>query len=242
MTFAFIAFAAGVLTVLAPCILPVLPIVIGGSAGDVRSYRKPLTIIASLSVSIIIFTLILKVSTALIDIDPLVWKSLSGGVLIIVGFVMFFPRMWERLSVHLGTGWGNKMLARGTQKKSMWGDVIVGAALGPVFSSCSPTYTVILATVLPESYAVGIFYLIMYVFGLASVLFLIVIFGQRVMTRLGSLADPDGWFKKLLGLLFIAVGIAIITGYDKIIESRILDTGIYDPIANIEGHLIEMQR
>jgi cytochrome c biogenesis protein CcdA len=62
-----ISFIAGILTILAPCVLPLLPIIIGGSLEE-KSIRRPIIITLSLAASIVVFTLILKVSTAFIDI------------------------------------------------------------------------------------------------------------------------------------------------------------------------------
>ncbi len=237
MTFLLVAFIAGVLTVLAPCILPVLPIIIGGSVGGERSLRKPLVIIASLSVSVILFTFLLKVSTVFISVDPLFWKALSGGILIGFGFVMIFPGVWEWVSAKLGLGKSQKLVASGKKREGVIGDILVGAALGPVFSSCSPTYIAIIATILPASLIEGTVYLLAYVLGLALVLFLIAFYGQKFVSRINGLADPNGWFKKVLGILFILVGLAVLTGYDKIIESRILDTGVYDGITDLEAQI-----
>ena len=50
---------------------------------------------------------------------------------------------------------------------------MIGAALGPVFSSCSPTYALIVATVLPQSFLSGLFYISVYVIGLALMLLLV---------------------------------------------------------------------
>ena len=87
MILLIISFLAGVLTALAPCILPLLPVIVGGSleaAGDSGSRRRMYTIVASLGASVVLFTLLLKASTALIGIPPYVWTWLSGSI---VGFL-----------------------------------------------------------------------------------------------------------------------------------------------------------
>ena len=79
MTLLVIAFLSGVLTVLAPCVLPLLPIILGASAEDGNNKKIPLVIIGSLSVSILIFSILLKASTVLIGVPPSFWKAFSGG-------------------------------------------------------------------------------------------------------------------------------------------------------------------
>ena len=219
------------------CILPLLPVIIGSGAGA-RSRATPYIVIASLGVSILVFTYLLKVSTIFITIPQSFWAYFSGGILLIIGFIFLFPGIWERVPGvgRLSIG-GNKLVGAGHQKHSIWGDVMIGAALGPVFSSCSPTYFLILATVLPESWLVGTIYLLTYIIGLAVILLGIALLGQRFTARLTSLSDPQGWFKRGLGAIFILVGLLIMTGLDKQFEAWVLDSGFN--IVQFENRLLE---
>lgn len=239
MTLLILSFIAGLLTVLAPCILPLLPVVVGGAVADHKDRLKPYIITASLSVSVIVFTLILKASTLLIDIPPNFWKYFSGGILIALGLVLVFPQIWERLSVNaLINRKSQQALATGSKKKSIWGDIIMGAALGPVFSTCSPTYFVILATVLPASFALGMVYLLAYTLGLALMLILIALLGQRLVGKLTGAADPHGPVKRGIGVLIVLVGAFIMFGFDKKLETWVLDTGYFD-ISRLEQRLLD---
>ncbi len=239
MTLFLIAFLAGVLTVLAPCILPLLPIVVGGAAADHADRRKLFVITGSLVLSVVVFTLLLKASTLFIDIPPSFWTYFSGGILVALGLVLLFPTLWERLPVTaLLNRKGNELLATGTRKKSVWGDVLMGAALGPVFSTCSPTYFVILATVLPSNFTLGLLYLFAYALGLAFMLIAIGYLGQRLVGRLTGAADPHGWVKRGMGVLITLVGLAVLTGFDKKVETAILDAGFFD-VTKIEQTLLE---
>lgn len=90
------AFIAGVLTTLAPCVLPMLPVIVGGSLNGSGSDRKRAYVItASLGVSVAVFTLALKATTALIDIPATTWAYLSGTLLILLGVVSLFPGLWS---------------------------------------------------------------------------------------------------------------------------------------------------
>ncbi len=242
MTLLLVAFLAGILTVLAPCILPLLPIILGGSIqGGSRRRWAPYIIVTSLAVSVITFTLLLKISTIFIDIPDSFWKILSGGMLIVMGYFMIFPDVWKWVSSFLpkGGGHANRALARGSQKNSFSGDVLVGAALGPVFSSCSPTYLVIIGIVLPKSFFAGFVYLMAYAFGLALILLLVALLGRRVLGRFSILANPQGSFKRFIGVLFVIVGIAVFTGTDKKFESSLLQSGVYDGIGGFEQRLLK---
>ena len=152
---------------------------------------------------------------------------------------MISPKLWEKVPYvgKLGIS-SNKALGAGYQKNTVWGDIITGAALGPVFSTCSPTYFVILATVLPASFALGLVYLSAYALGLGSILLIISVFGQKVADKLNLVADPNGPFKKIVGVLFLLVAIGIISGYDKKLQVKILDAGFFD-VTKVEQKLLQ---
>src|SRR3989344_5677737 len=98
MIFFIISILAGVFTVLAPCILPLLPVVIGASeAGSRGVSRRALTVIGSLSVSVVVFTLLLKATTILISIPQSFWATFSGLVIVLVGVAIVFPSFWTRI-------------------------------------------------------------------------------------------------------------------------------------------------
>jgi len=239
MTLFIISFLSGVLTVLAPCILPLLPVVIGRSVGA-RNKTAPFVIIGSLALSILLFTYLLKVSTAFIAIPTYVWGYVSGVIIVVVGLVFLFPEIWDRLSfVRTTNQEGNKIIGAGHQRKSTWGDMLVGAALGPVFSSCSPTYFVILATVLPASFFLGTLYLLTYIAGLVLILLIIALLGQRATQRLQLVADSRSWFKRGIGILFIVVGVAVFFGMDKQLESWLLDHGYLTNVITFEQNLLD---
>jgi len=239
MVLLLISFVAGLLTVLAPCVLPLLPVIVGGSVrGGERSYRRALTVTFSLAFSVVLFTLLIKASTLFIAIPQVFWTTFSGGIVLVFGLVTLFPDMWDKIPFmsHASVG-SNKLLGTGYTRHDVWGDIIVGAALGPVFSTCSPTYFLVLATVLPQHFFVGLVYLMSYAVGLSLALLVISFLGQRLLEKVGSLADPHSIFKKVLGALFIFVGVAIITGADKRFETYLLNNGIFD-ITKVEQRLL----
>lgn len=235
-----LSFVAGVLTVLAPCVLPLLPVIVGSSVSGETSKKKAFVISLSLGVSIIIFTLLLKVSSLLISIPQEVWSVFSGLIIIAFGFTSLVPGLWESLPfVSKLNVSSNKLLADGYKKESLWGNIIIGLALGPVFSSCSPTYFVILATVLPQSFFLGLVDLIVYAIGLSGALFLISILGQRIMSRVSGISETGSVFRKVLGFIFIILGLVIVFGIDKKIERNLLTSGLFD-ITRVEQSLLKI--
>lgn len=209
---------AGALTVLAPCVLALLPIIIGGSvSGDTKDKKRPLIIVASLALSLLTFTLLLKATTLFIDVNPRVFTYASGGIIIGLGLLTLFPSVYARVIARLGIEQrAQTTLSKGFKNKNPYtGPIIIGAALGPVFSSCSPVYAYILATVLPVNFLEAMAYIVAYIVGLSAVLLPIGFYGQRFVSKIKFASDPKGAFQRIIAILFIVIGILIFTGYDK---------------------------
>ena len=240
MTFTVLAFIAGVLTVLAPCILPLLPVVIGSADPGSRGItRRAVVVIGSLAVSVTVFTLLLKSSTALITIPASFWSTFSASVLFLLGLTFVFPRWWGRIPyiAHISRK-SNQVLGAGYTQNGVAGDVLMGVALGPIFSSCSPTYLYIIATVLPATFVVGLVYLLSFVAGLTVALLLIAYFGQRLVNRLVTNFTAAERFRRGMGIIVMILAIAIFFGWDKKVETAILDSG-YGATIEFEESLIK---
>jgi hypothetical protein len=68
-----------------------------------------------------LFTILLKASTVLIDIDPKFWDYLSGIVLILFGITLIFPKLWSWLMIKTGIeNWSQKNLESSSQKEGIW--------------------------------------------------------------------------------------------------------------------------
>jgi cytochrome c-type biogenesis protein len=243
MTLLILSFVVGILTVAAPCILPLLPVIVGGtiarSGEDEKEQKKlwyrPLVIAASLALSVIIFTLLLKFTTALLGVPQMTWQIISGVIVMLLGVHFLKPDIWERVpGVNQLNLSSNKFLGDSYARRNVSGDILIGFSLGPVFSSCSPTYALIVASVLPASFIEGLAYLVAYALGLSGTLLLVAYLGQGIVTKLKWLSNPNGWFRRVVGILFITVGLLVLFGLDKKFQTFVLDKGWYDPISQLE--------
>lgn len=226
------AFIAGVLTTLAPCVLPLLPVIVGGSIGDSgsKSVNRALLISGSLGLSVILFTLLLKATTYFIDIPNSFWQWVSGLILICLGLFAAKPLLWERVSMILSLqSRSTPLLSKARAREGRLGAVLTGAVLGPVFSSCSPLYAYVIVTVLPASFAEGLALLLAYSLGLCGTLLSVALIGQRLIKSAGWAVDPEGVFRRGLGWIFIIVGVVIIAGWDKDLQTWILENSPIRP-------------
>jgi len=226
------AFIAGVLTTLAPCVLPLLPVIVGGSIGQTgrKSVSRAFLIAGSLGLSVILFTLLLKATTYFIDIPNSFWQWVSGLILISLGLFAAKPSLWEHVSMRLSLqSRSTPLLSKAREREGRTGAILTGAALGPVFSSCSPLYAYVIVTVLPASFAEGLALLLAYSLGLCGTLLAVALIGQRLIKSAGWAVNPEGIFRRSLGWIFIAVGVVIIAGWDKDLQTWVLENSPIRP-------------
>jgi cytochrome c biogenesis protein CcdA len=127
------AFLAGIVTVLSPCILPVLPIVLAGSVDGDK--KKPLGIITGFICSFTFFTLFLSTIVRATGLPSESLRTFSIIVIFIFGISLLIPQVqvWiEQLFSKLANS-GPKQTQ---QNNSFWGGIVVGLSLGLLWTPC----------------------------------------------------------------------------------------------------------
>ncbi len=238
MSLLIVAFLAGMLTILAPCVVSLIPILLARTSDGSKSHSATLVIVG-LGISIIVFSILLKSTTLLLGVPSATWAIISGVIIILFGLVTLLPRLWDwvvlktRLPIV-----AQQNMSKASTKKGIWGDLLLGASLGPVFSACSPTYALIVASILPVDPLLGLVYLIAFVIGLSLMLALLAIFGRALVKKLGWGINPKGVFRKVLGIILLVIGVMIVTGLDKDLLTLLVESGWYDFQIDLESGLM----
>lgn len=216
-----LSFVAGVLTVLAPCVLPILPVIVWWSVVNGKKSR-PWLIIVAFALSVFIFTLILQVFFEQFGLRQDTVAKISAGILIVFGLFLLFPSLWKWLmSVTKIDAATSK--AQQTDASGVRGDIVLWATLWPVMNSCSPTYTILLATVIPASFVRGMVNIVAYIVWLSLMLWLIAYGWRSFVKKMKWAANPHWWFKKIIALLLIFIWIAMFLWWDKDVEAFVLE-------------------
>lgn len=227
LTLIAVSFVAGVLTILAPCVLPLLPVIIGVSAktDDNHSNHKPLLIIGSFATSVILFSLLINWASKQFGIYQEDIIFVAGIILVVFGVLLLFPGAW---SWFMEVTWIERKTweLASQKKKGIWWDIFIGVVLGPLLQSCSPTYWILIATILPGNFLWGLVNILAYVLGLALML-LVLIYGWRsLMKKIRWAVNPHWWFKRIVAVIIIAMWVLIITGLDKKLSLWLVESGL----------------
>src|SRR5437868_3042802 len=126
------AFLAGIVTILSPCILPILPIVLSGSVGG--SKRRPFGIIVGFVISFTFFTLFLTTLVKLTGISPDALRIGAALVLLLFGITLLVPKfqvLTEKLFTRL-----SQFGPRANPNAGFLGGFVIGLSIGLIWVPC----------------------------------------------------------------------------------------------------------
>lgn len=214
------AFAAGLLTTLSPCVLPVLPFVTASSLN--KSKLGPLALALGLLISFISVTLLLSSSGHVFGLEPDSIKRISSVFLLFSGFLFLSTRLSDWFTARLSF-LSNLKISSSTEKQlgPLLGELMSGILLGVVWAPCSgPSLGAALGLASQEGQVANAA-IILGAFGLGSVLPLLAFaYGaRRWMNSAKRNSATLNLVKKIFGLLIIAFGLMLVTGYDKAFEA-----------------------
>lgn len=235
--FSLVSLAAGVLTLAAPCVLPLLPVVIGRSAGGHDRPMRPVVIAAALAASVVLSTLVLKASATFVAVPPRAFAVLGGGLVALFGVAMLAPSLLGRAGAGKLAAAANRAVGRRMRGDSYWADLALGVALGPLFSTCSPTFLVIVGTVLPASWAEGAVYTALFAAGAALPLAAIGYATTGLSAKLAAWSGSRA-FRAAAGAAMLLAGLAMATGADKAIEAALVSRG-FTGVTSLERGLLD---
>ncbi|MBI4521490.1 MAG: cytochrome c biogenesis protein CcdA [Gemmatimonadetes bacterium] len=215
-----LAWLAGVLGVLSPCVWPLVPVVVSSAATSGRS--GPWFLAAGLSAAFAAAGTLLMLLVLNLGLDPELFRYVAAGVLVVVAVMLLVGSLNQWLALQLSQLTGRLRVGAGADRGvSSVGQFGVGALLGLVWLPCvGPTLgAAITLASLGQSLAMA--FLVMFAFGAgtASVLLLAGFVSTTVLSRwrAGLLAGSRQG-KKMLGWMLLILGVAVLSGGDKILE------------------------
>lgn len=233
-----ISFFSWILTILAPCVLPLLPVIVWSSIQQGKK-KRILTIVWAFMLSVIVFTWIIKASTVALWLSADFRKLFSGGLLLVLWVFMLFPQIRQKITVLLKLNKAKTLQQSAAQKTWSIKDILLWVSLWPVFTSCSPTYGLILSVVLPASLTQAMIHITLYALGLWLLLFVIGRGWSALVRKVKRAAKPDGRFAKIIAWLVILTWLAIIMWRDKKVETFIVEQWLFIDTIEFEEKLLE---
>lgn len=230
------AFLAGIVTVLSPCVLPVLPALLSAGAG--RGHLRPIGIISGVVTSFTTFTLFLTGLVHLTGISSNFLRMLAILLISAFGVMMIFPSLSEKFAkatsqvANLGQNVQSKSALFGS---GFWSGFVLGIALGLVWTPCAgPILAAITTLVATSSVSWSTFFITFsYSLGAAIPMFLIIYGGKKIISSSRVLSHYSEGIRIGFGVLMILAALTIALHYDVKLQQFAIQ---YIPFINIEDN------
>jgi cytochrome c-type biogenesis protein len=220
-----LAFLAGLLSILSPCVLPLVPIVLGAAVA--AHAFGAFALAGGLAVSFTLLGLLLALVGFGLGIDAGVFRMAAAAIMIALGAVLLVPAWQARLAAAGGpvAGWADQRLG-GFASSGLAGQFAIGLLLGAVWSPCVGPTLGAASLLASQGRDLPQVALTMAVFGIGAAvpLVLLGLLSRASLMRVrSSLMSAGKLGKGLLGAAFILIGVAIVSGADKKIEAALVE-------------------
>jgi cytochrome c biogenesis protein CcdA len=221
-----LALLAGIVTIAAPCTLPMLPILLGASVGHTGKAR-PAMIALGFVLSFSATALLLGAITRIFDFDPNVLRTAATILLLGFGLLMIWPTPFEWLSIRLSGFIATNNSTGPASHQGTLSGFVLGTTLGLVWTPCAGPVLGSILTIVATSKDVAwaSTLLIVYAIGAAIPMLAIAYGGQAVTTRVRAIARISPRLQQGFGFVVIAFAIASYFQYDTLIVAWL--TGFY---------------
>jgi cytochrome c-type biogenesis protein len=220
-----LALLAGVLSTLSPCVLPLLPIVLGAALTEHR--YGPVALAAGVAVSYVAVGLFVATVGFTIGFDHDIFRKVAAALLIAIGAVLLLPQLQTRLAVAAGPfgNWAQTQSA-GMSTRGLSGQFALGVLLGAVWSPCVGPTLGAASVLAAQGKNLGSVAATMIAFGVGAAAPLIVLglaSREALMRWRDRLLKAGKRGKILLGGLLLFVGVLIVSGLDKRLETLLVE-------------------
>lgn len=219
-----LGFLAGVATLLSPCVLPILPILLASALSRHRWGGAMLAL--GLSLSFALAGTLLATVGASIGLDASTFRRIAAVLMVLFGLVMLLPR-WQLAFVGISSRLGNSgQRALGSIRgEGGFSQFLIGLVLGLVWSPCVGPTLGAATTLAAQGRNLGQVALLMAVFGLGAglpLLALSTVSGASITRIRGAMVSAGGVVKSVLGGCFVLIGVLVLSGLDRKLEAFVL--------------------
>lgn len=211
------AFLAGIVTVLSPCIIPILPAILSGGADHGKA--RPLGIILGLVVSFSFFTLALSEIITVTGISANILRYVAITIIALFGIIMIFPKLGDIFS-RLTSGFaniGSKLQTPSTPNSGFLSGALLGISLGLVWTPCAgPILAAVITLVASKHISLqAILITVAYAIGAGIPLFFIAYGGNKAVNSSRFLSAHAENIRKAFGVIMLLTALAMASNLDR---------------------------
>ena len=216
----FLAFLAGIITVLSPCVLPLLPIILATAAQEGKA--RPIGVIVGFVGAFTLATLALSFLVRSLGVPPDLNRTLAATVLVVLGLVLMVPAFHHAFERMAGALVGR--VPAGEPGNGFGGGLAVGAGLGLAWSPCvGPIMASVITLALNQQVNSGaVAITLAFSFGTALPMAAIILGGRNLVRRLSWFQANATLIQQVMGGVLVLTGLGIFFGWDRAIQIQLL--------------------
>lgn len=218
------AFLAGIVTILSPCILPILPIILSSSIGTEQIGKaRPLGVITGFILSFTFFTLFLSSIVKVLGIPGESLRVFSVIVIGLFGLSMLIPKIQVWIEILFSKL--SRFLPQSQNQTGFGGGILIGLSLGLLWTPCvGPILASVISLAITGTVNLDAFLITFaYSLGTAIPMFFIMIAGQTALRKAPWLLRNASKIQKTFGVLMIVTALAIFFNIDRKFQTFILN-------------------
>ncbi len=221
----FFAFISGIVTILSPCILPILPLLLTGTVGQSNNKAKPLGIITGFVASFTIFTVLLSTIVRAFHFNPEFIRIFAVMVIFMFGLSLILPAVQQKIEI-LFSLLSSKISTKSVNKShgAYYEGILIGISLGILWSPCvGPILASVIALAVTGTVSFESFFIVLaYALGTAIPMFLIMTGGRNLLARFPGITNNTSRIQKGFGVFMILTALLIATGNDRNFQTFVL--------------------
>ena len=220
-----LAFVAGVLSILSPCVVPILPIILAAAGSEHK--LGPVVLAIGLALSFVVVGLFVATVGYSMGLNADLFRFVAAALIIAFGAVLLLPGLQSGFAMAGGpiANWADQRV-RTLRRNGLSGQFRIGALLGAIWSPCVGPTLGAASLLAAQGRDLPQVALTMFAFGMGAALPLLMLgtFSREFLLRWRSQLLSAGYGVKMaLGLLFVAIGALVLSGFDKTVETALVN-------------------
>jgi cytochrome c biogenesis protein CcdA/thiol-disulfide isomerase/thioredoxin len=226
-----LAVLAGIVTIGGPCILPLLPIVLGTSTVQ-RHVLRPVAIVLGFTLTFTGFAIAFSLFGSVLGLSPDTWRYLASFIIALFGLMLLFPKFQAAVFARLEPVLAKVMPRTDPNQTGLGSGFLLGLTLGAVWTPCAGPVLGSILTLVAAKQNLNQAAVLLFAFALGAgiPMLLIAYGGQYAVTRVRALAKYSTALQKIFGVIIILGAIGFVTHLDTILLANLPTSPFVDMI------------
>jgi cytochrome c biogenesis protein CcdA/thiol-disulfide isomerase/thioredoxin len=226
-----LALLAGIVTIGGPCILPLLPIVLGTSTVKLHPLR-PLAIVFGFTLAFTGFAILFSLFGSVLGLSPDAWRYLASIIIALFGLMLLFPKFQAAIFARLEPALARVLPRTDPNAGGLVSGFLLGITLGAVWTPCAGPVLGSILTLVAAKQNLNQAAVLLFAFAIGAgiPMLLIAYGGQYAITKVRSLSKYTILLQRVFGVIIILAAIGFVTHFDTYLLAKLPSSPFVDTL------------